>query len=211
LPELAALGRFALEYAAAKGVGWLRDAVVEARVEVWDVLGREILEAAYRAAGREPPAWIALKAVPSLTQSRREAEEELREIIIERLQRAIYDAYSEAVRGGEGEQTSKWDARIRIAARAGTATWLKVVPGRDEGDLVVLVRGVLDAVNWRGDLQVADMKGLAEVMGWEYGQIHSRDAWINTKGIRVPLKEMAKLFNGDWELAEGQGSSNTSS
>ncbi|MGC8848753.1 MAG: hypothetical protein ACP5QE_07915, partial [Conexivisphaera sp.] len=202
LPELAALGRFALEYAAAKGVGWLRNAVVEARVEVWDVLGREILEAAYRAAGREPPAWIVLKAVPSLTQSRREAEEEVREIIIERLQRAIYEAYSEAVRGGEGEQTSNWDMRIRIAARAGTATWLKVITPRG-GEYVVLVRGVLDVVNWRGDLQLADMKGLAEVMGWEYGEIHSHDARINTKGIRVPLKEMANLFNGDWELAEG--------
>jgi hypothetical protein len=69
----------------------------------------------------------------------------------------------------------------------------------------------LDAINWRGDLQVADMKGLAEVMGWEYGHIYSRDTQINTKGIRVPLKEMAKLFNGDWELAEGQGSSDASS
>ncbi|MGC8696801.1 MAG: hypothetical protein ACP5UD_10415, partial [Conexivisphaera sp.] len=183
----------------------------EARVDVWDVLGREILEAAYRAAGREPPAWIALKAVPSLTQSRREAEEELREIIIERLQRAIYEAYSEAVRGGEGEQTSNWDVRIRIAARAGTATWLKVITPRSGGEYVVLARGVLDVVNWRGDLQVADMKGLAEVMGWGYGQIHSHDARINTKGIRVPLKEMANLFNGDWELVEDQGSSDASS
>jgi hypothetical protein len=202
LPALAALGRFALERIVSKGLEWLRDRIVAARVEAWEVIGRELVEEAYREVGKEPPGWLDLSASARMEEARREAEEGLRWKVIERLQVAIYDAYMMALkelatsRGGEVMPTHEWVGRIRMAAESRVVPWLRVVSGKT-GEDVVFASSVLEVINSKGDLQIGGLKDLADLMGWQYGVVFSRAAQINMKGIRVRLADLVELFESE--------------
>ncbi|MDP7982628.1 MAG: hypothetical protein RAK18_05565, partial [Conexivisphaerales archaeon] len=211
LPGLAPLGRFALQYVAGRGVPWLREVVKAHKEDSWDAIGREVLEAAYRAAGREPPAWVGMSAVEDIDKVRREELELLRETIVERLGAALWRAYMEVLRIPGAAPAEDWAERIRLIAKHQGVPWLRVVrseEGEESVEEAVLLIGVLEALREReGTLPIASLKDLANLMGWKYGQVHSRATQIHAWGIRVRLSEMAALLGGAWEPAEGQGPS----
>jgi hypothetical protein len=221
LPALAALGRFALEHAAGRGVKWLKEVAAREHVGAWEAIGRELLEEAYRAAGRDPPEWLGLSAAAPLEEVRYEAEEELRELVVERLGEALLRAYMEVLRIPGNTPEEDWAGRIRLIVKHKVVQWLRIIrsdEGEGEGEggaesveEAVLLTGVLEALRGRGEAPpIANLRDLADLMGWRYENVHSRTAGVNTKGVRVRLSDLAARLDDELELDGGKNPDNAS-
>ena len=187
LRKLKAIGDYIASYFLKNGLG-----------EDLEKQGEEVLKAAYRSVGLEPPGWLELEAGAS---SETEVYEDLREQARVFLAKRINEEYNRfvgriMVEKPDGieivsKQEADLDARVKIVLEKQLIPWLI-----KKDNEVLITTGIMQELeNVIGD--IGGLKSLAELLGWEYAKYSAREG-KNVKSIAVIKIYLDDLISFLW-------------
>ena len=158
----------------------------------WDEMAEEILTRLYKVAGMELPAWI--KAKPKKGENMlSELYGEQREAII----RAINEYTAEIM--------VKYGGREEMSVRTDIYDRIKVITNRKYPSAIIMIKNKVyifkDFLEKLAEkrIGITSLKDLAELMGWEYAQVHLRKININAKAVIADPKDLESEEIGELE------------
>ncbi len=155
----------------------------------WSRLADRLLRDSYMDAGLEAPEWIGLWYKPSA-----DIDEDIREAVREYLLEAVNNAFFRAVGklvvgdGGAYGTMNPHEAgieeRLRVVAEKRLLPWMMLRDGE-----VIITRGFVEELERKLGGIVGSLKGLAELLGWEYRRVK-----ISGRVVRAAVTSLEKLL-----------------
>jgi len=157
-----------------------RDDLIEKQ---WNEMAEEILTTLYKLADMEPPSWI--KAQPQAQENvLTELYEEQKTMIIQAIHEYVANII---IKYGNREDLNNlphlYD-RIDIITVRNYPSAIKIINGK-----ICIFKEFLNVLSEKG-IGITSLKDLAELMKWEYTQVHSRTFNINTKAVMIKPEEL---------------------